>query len=77
MKVIILGFDGATFSIIKLHLDDLPNFRFLLNNGVHAEMMSTIPPVSAPAWTSMFTGKNPAKHNIFGFFDKNFDCHGI
>jgi predicted AlkP superfamily phosphohydrolase/phosphomutase len=29
--------------------------------------MSSIPAVSAPAWTSFATGKNPGKHSIFGF----------
>ena len=33
--------------------------------------MSTIPPYTAPAWTSALTGVNPGRHGIYGFFDGN------
>lgn len=33
-------------------------------------MNSSLPDVSAVAWTSVNTGKNPAKHGIYGFVDR-------
>lgn len=68
-KVICIGFDGATFDLIKPWVSEgkLPNIRKIMKEGVWGELESVIPPVSAPAWTSFMTGKNPGKHGIFGF----------
>jgi predicted AlkP superfamily phosphohydrolase/phosphomutase len=70
-KLIVLGFDGATFDLIEPFEKEgiLPNFSHVLNKGVSASLQSVIPPVSAPAWTSIVTGTNPGKHNIYGFTD--------
>ncbi|MFQ6118950.1 MAG: alkaline phosphatase family protein, partial [Methanosarcinales archaeon] len=38
-------------------------------NGVSGELKSTIPPMTAPAWTSFMTGKNPGKHGIYHFIE--------
>ncbi len=74
-KVFILGIDGATFDVIKpmIKKGELPNFRKLIDCGTHGTLWSTIPTVSAPAWTSFATGKNCGKHSIIGFTkrDKN------
>jgi len=68
-KVIIIGLDGATFDLIKPWTKEgkLPNFEKLIKEGCHGELESTIPHVTPPAWTSITTGKNPAKHGIFEF----------
>ena len=60
-RIIILGLDGATFSIIKpwAEANELPTFRKLMNKGAWGELESTIPPVTCPAWVSMLTGKKP------------------
>jgi len=68
-KVLIIGFDGATFNLIKPMINELPNFKKIMKNGVYGNLKSTIPPISAPAWTSFMTGKNPGKHSIFYFND--------
>jgi predicted AlkP superfamily phosphohydrolase/phosphomutase len=71
-KVVVIGLDGATFDLIKPWVTQglFPNFCELLRKGAHAELISTIPPLTAPAWTSMVTGKNPGKHGIFGFLQQ-------
>jgi len=68
-KVIIIGLDGATFDLIAPWANEgkLPNFKKLMKKGTWGELESTIPHVTPPAWTSMTTGKNPAKHGIFEF----------
>jgi len=68
-KVLIVGLDGATFRIIKpLVLEGkLPTFSRLMKNGIHGILRSTVPPITAPAWTSFTTGKNPGKHGLFHF----------
>lgn len=69
-KVLIIGLDGATFDLIKPWVEqgELPTFKNLMKEGVYGDLNSTIPPLTPPAWTSLVTGKNPGKHNIFDFF---------
>lgn len=68
-KCFVIGLDGATFDLIKPWVKDgkLPNMARIMNEGVHGVLQSTIPPISAPAWSSFITGKNPGKHGIFDF----------
>lgn len=77
MKTLIIGLDGATFDIIKpmINKDILPNFKKLMEEGSYGNLQSTIPPVTCPAWPSIYTGVNPGKHGIFDFvdFSKDFD----
>lgn len=69
-RVVVFGLDGATYSLIKPWAREgrLPHFRTVLEQGVHGLLRSTVPPVTPPAWTSSFTGVNPGKHSIYGFF---------
>lgn len=69
MKLIIIGIDGATFDFLKPLSEQgkLPNITSLMNNGIYSEMNSTIPPLTALAWPSFFTGVNPGKHGVFDF----------
>jgi predicted AlkP superfamily phosphohydrolase/phosphomutase len=75
-KVLIIGLDGATFEVIKplASCGKLPTFKFLLENGAHGILKSTIPFLTIPAWPSFYTGKNPGKHGVFDFLTvHNFD----
>lgn len=47
----------------------LPGFNRLIGEGTSGDLLSSIPPVTAPAWTSFMTGKNPGKHNLFDFVE--------
>ncbi len=69
MKLLILGLDGATFDLIRPWTDagKLPNLARLIQNGVHTDLLSTLPPVTSPAWPSFMTGCNPGKHGVFDF----------
>ena len=71
-KVLVIGLDGATFDLIKpwAAQGHLPTLNHLLHNGVHAPLRSTMPPMTAPAWTSFATGVNPGKHCIFDFLNR-------
>jgi predicted AlkP superfamily phosphohydrolase/phosphomutase len=67
MDVLIVGLDGATFDIIRplAHSGKLPHLSRLMETGTSAALRSTLPPVTAPAWSSFMTGTNPGKHGIF------------
>jgi predicted AlkP superfamily phosphohydrolase/phosphomutase len=45
----------------------LPNLARLKRDGVTGPLRSIIPPITAPAWCSFMTGKNPGKHGVFEF----------
>ena len=69
-RLVVVGLDGATFDLIKpwAAAGELPTFARLLADGAHGELLSTLPALTPPAWTSAATGKNPGKHNIFNFY---------
>jgi predicted AlkP superfamily phosphohydrolase/phosphomutase len=67
LEVIAIGIDGASWQVLNLMMKAgaMPNFARVVDTGVSGNLTSTIPPISAPAWTSFMTGKNPGKHGIF------------
>ncbi len=67
MRTLILGFDGLDYYRIQKYLMYLPTFKKLKN--FIGRLESTIPPSTAPAWVSMFTGKTPGEHGIYGFIN--------
>ncbi|MBI5492873.1 MAG: alkaline phosphatase family protein [Deltaproteobacteria bacterium] len=79
IKVMVLGFDGATFDILDplIKKGRLPNFARVRESGAWGRLRSTLPPLSGPAWTTFATGKYPGKHGIYDFFrnrPENYDC---
>lgn len=68
-KVIVLGLDGGTFEILDPWIKEgkLPNFRKLKRKGSYGILRTLLPPITATAWPSFFTGTNPGKHGLFSF----------
>jgi predicted AlkP superfamily phosphohydrolase/phosphomutase len=68
-SALVLGIDSATWSLMTpwIEAGELPALGQLVRDGSSAPLLSTIPPVTPPAWTTFFTGKNPGKHRIFDF----------
>ena len=68
-RVLVIGIDGATFDLIKpwAEAGDLPNLARMMSEGIHSPLESTIPPVTAPAWSTFATGVNLGKHGVFDF----------
>ncbi len=77
MKVLMIGLDGATWDLIKPWASQghLPTFKKLLEQGVHGEMESTIPPWTIPAWNAISTGKNPGKLGFTHFASKEIGSY--
>lgn len=71
-KVLIVGLDGATFDLILpwVKSGKLPFLHDMMEKGVYGDLISTIPVLTPPAWSSFMTGKNPGKHGIVGFFTR-------
>ena len=68
-KTAVFGLDGITFDLIQPWIDEgrFPNLARLMAEGASAHLRSTIPPVSASAWPSFFTGTNPGQHGVIDF----------
>ena len=69
-KIVVIGIDGGTYDLMNdwMTTGKLPNFNRIRKNGTYGKLVSTIPPYSAPAWTSITTGCYPGKHGIYDFF---------
>jgi len=69
-RVLVVALDGTTFDLIGPWIDDgsMPNLARLRDEGASGHLRSIVPPVTAPAWCSFMTGKNPGKHGVFEFF---------
>jgi predicted AlkP superfamily phosphohydrolase/phosphomutase len=68
-RTVVIGLDGATFSILDPLMEDgvMPFLRGFVAHGVRSELLSTIPHVSPVAWTSFMTGRSPGHHGVFDF----------
>jgi predicted AlkP superfamily phosphohydrolase/phosphomutase len=69
IKVLVVGFDGATWDIINPLISQgaLPTFEALMNRSSWGVMESTMPPMTIPAWISMFSGLTPEQLCLFDF----------
>lgn len=76
-RVIVVGLDGTPYSFIRKMTTRglMPHFAQLLGHGSLRPMRSSYPYVSGVAWTSFMTGKNPGKHGIFGFVEREADSY--
>lgn len=68
-KVLLIGLDGATWELLKPWMQEgrLPTLHRLMSKGASGDLTSIVPPLTAAAWISLCTGKNPAKHGVFDF----------
>ena len=82
-KIVVLGWDGATWDLLKPWAEsgELPAVARLMAEGAAGELRSIVPPTTAPAWTSMITGTNPARHGVMDWVTRRpgeyvcpYDC---
>ncbi|MGD8624763.1 MAG: alkaline phosphatase family protein [Anaerolineae bacterium] len=66
-RLLVVGLDGATFDVIRplVAQGRLPHLARLLAQGSSGPLRSTLPPVTAAAWSTFMTGQNPGRHGIF------------
>jgi len=69
METLVIGIDGATFTVLDslFQADYLPNLKKAISRGSYGFLESTLPPVTALAWPSFFTGLNPGNHGLLGW----------
>ena len=69
-RVLMIGLDGMTFDVLDPLIAEghMPALGNLIRTGARAPLETIFPPLTAAAWTSAVTGKNPGKHGILEFF---------
>src|SRR5437867_6662666 len=72
-RVLVLGLDGADWRILDPLIDsgELPALAALVRAGASAPLASTIPPLTAPAWTSFLLGTGPGSHGVLDFLERD------
>lgn len=70
-KIVVIGLDGVPYRLLKdlATRGVMPNIESLMDTGIFKKMSSTVPEISSVAWSSIYTGKNPGEHGIYGFTD--------
>ncbi len=68
-RVLLLALDAATWDLLTPWIEQglLPNLASLSNSGAAGPLKSISPSSSPVIWTSVATGKVPAKHGITNF----------
>ncbi|MBC8501440.1 MAG: alkaline phosphatase family protein [DPANN group archaeon] len=72
-KILVIGIDAATWSVIDKNLDRLKTFKMLKDSDDFNRKTLTLDqkPYSAPCWASMFTGKTEEEHGHHEFVINN------
>lgn len=68
-RVVLIGLDGGTFSILDplMAEGEMPFLKDFVGRGVRGILLSTPHPLTPPAWTSLMTGHSPGNHGVFDF----------
>ncbi|MFW9827323.1 MAG: alkaline phosphatase family protein [Candidatus Thorarchaeota archaeon] len=67
-KLVIIGLDSASpKTLFEDFLDDCPNIKKMVKNGVYGKLRTCDPPITIPAWMVMVTGKKAGTLGLYGF----------
>ncbi|MFC4248244.1 alkaline phosphatase family protein [Natribaculum luteum] len=69
LQLLVVGLDAGCLPILEplFESGETPTLRRLFDIGASGPLESQIPPWTASAWPSLYTGKNPGKHGVFDF----------
>jgi predicted AlkP superfamily phosphohydrolase/phosphomutase len=78
-RLLVIGIDGAPWSLLGPWMDQgyLPHLTALRENGASGPLLSTIQPLSAPAWVTFLTGTDPGKHGVYGFVRRKPGAYAV
>ncbi len=67
-RVFVLGLDCATPQLVfERYADALPTFGRLRREGAWGRLASCHPPITVPAWSCLFSGRDPGELGCYGF----------
>ena len=78
-RVLVIGLDGATWDLMTPWIESgkLPNLARLQQKGASSELLSTIHPVTTPAWISFLTGRNQGQHGVYDHVQRRKDSYNL
>lgn len=68
VRVFVLGIDCAEPTQVEQWIDELPNLKQIYET-FYTRVLSTVPPITIPAWLVAFSGLNPG---YLGLYDLKF-----
>ena len=71
-RALLIGIDGASLRVAGPLLEEgrLPHLGRIAREGVAGPLLSSLPLWSPRIWTTVATGKQPAKHGVLSFAQK-------
>ena len=67
-RFLVIGLDSVPPELaFDQMLEVMPNLSKLLRRSTYGPMMSTIPPITIPAWSCMMTSQDPGQLGFYGF----------
>jgi predicted AlkP superfamily phosphohydrolase/phosphomutase len=71
-RLLIIGLDAGTFDTLDplVASGDMPEVGAILAASARAELLSTFPPTTSPAWPALATGLEPGKLGLFGLLNR-------
>ncbi len=76
-RFLVLGMDCLGAEILSpASLAELPNLERLAKTGLSGPLVSTLPPITIPAWTSMLSGRDPGELGVYGFRNRRSYAYG-
>ncbi len=80
-QLLVIGLDcAAPAFLFGKHRFDLPHLSRLMERGVYGPLRSCDPPITVPAWSCMFSGKDAGQLGCYGFRNRKgygYDAHEI
>ncbi|MFP8888761.1 alkaline phosphatase family protein [Natrialbaceae archaeon A-CW2] len=69
LRLLVVGLDAGCLPVLEPLFDagKVPTLRRLFETGASAPLESQLPPWTASAWPSLYTGTNPGKHGVYDF----------
>ncbi|OLZ40402.1 phosphodiesterase [Natrinema saccharevitans] len=69
LRLLVVGLDAGCLPILEplFESGELPTLQGLFAEGTAGPLESQIPPWTASAWPSLYTGKNPGEHGVYDF----------
>lgn len=81
MTLLVFGMDGAVREYIEEAIEKgmMPNMEKLIDKGAFGDMKSSVPPITIPAWPSMFSGLHPDTLKVYHMteMDENYSINSV
>jgi len=79
VSLLVFGMDGAVDEYLQEAIDRglMPNTEKFLDGACYGEMESCVPPITIPAWVSMFSSQRPGKLGVYHSTGLNKDFERV